>query len=124
MKILLCDNDPAVVNLIRFMLTREQLGEIVVASNGREAMAMLNKLSFDLVITEIEPDHFSGLEIVRYMRENLEHQTPIILLANADQEDRVLEGFKAGADDYILKPFSLAELVLRIKRFVDGGKRK
>lgn len=124
MKILLCDNDPAVVSLIRFMLTREQLGEVVVASNGREAMVMLNKLSFDMVITEVEPDHFSGLEIVMYMRENLRQQTPIIFLAKADQETQVLEGFKAGADDYIIKPFSLAELSLRIKRLIDRNTLK
>lgn len=119
MKILLCDSDPAVANLIRFIVTREQLGEVVIASNGREAMVMLSKLSFNMVITELEPGQFSALEMIAYIRENLEQQIPVILLANADQEDKVLEGFRTGADDYILKPFSMTELALRIKRFID-----
>lgn len=119
MKILLCDSDPAVANLIRFIVTREQLGEVVIASNGREAMVMLSKLSFNMVITELEPGQFSALEMVAYIRENLGQQIPVILLANADQEDKVLEGFRTGADDYILKPFSMTEIALRIKRFID-----
>ncbi len=119
MKILLCDSDPAVANLIRFIVTREQLGEVVIASNGREAMVMLSKLSFNMVITELEPGQFSALEMVAYIRENLGQQIPVILLANADQEDKVLEGFRSGVDDYILKPFSMTELALRIKRFID-----
>lgn len=119
MKILLCDSDPAVANLIRFIVTREQLGEVVIASNGREAMVMLSKLSFNMVITELEPGQFSALEMVAYIRENLGQQIPVILLANSDQEDKVLEGFRTGADDYILKPFSMTELALRIKRFID-----
>lgn len=123
MKILLCDSDPAVANLIRFIVTREQLGEVVVASNGREAMVMLSKLSFDMVITELEPGHFSAIEMVAYIRENLGQHIPAILLANADQEDKVLEGFRTGADDYMLKPFSMAELALRIKRYVDRGEQ-
>ncbi|MBX2970440.1 MAG: response regulator transcription factor [Cyclobacteriaceae bacterium] len=123
MKILLCDSDPAVANLIRFIVTRQQLGEVVVASNGREAMVMLSKLSFDMVITELEPGHFSTLEMITYIRENIGQHIPIILLANADQEDKVLEGFRTGANDYMLKPFSLAELALRIKRFADRGEQ-
>lgn len=123
MKILVCENDPTAVSLIRFLVARELLGEVVVASNGREAKVMLTKLSFDLVITGLEPGYFSGLEIVTHLRQNPGQHLPIILLANADEEDKVLEGFKAGADDYILKPFSLAELALRIKRFSDFGKR-
>jgi two-component system response regulator VicR len=76
-----------------------------------------------MVITELEPGQFSALEMIAYIRENFGKQIPVILLANADQDDKVLEGFRTGADDYILKPFSMTELALRIKRFIDSSEQ-
>lgn len=116
MKILVCDSDPSVISLIRFVLAREMLGEVVVTTSNREAMGMLRKLAFDLVITETKADRYSGLEIVTFLRQDLHLNTPVLLLANSGQEDEILNGFKAGASDYLLKPFSLQELALRIKR--------
>lgn len=116
MKILVCDSDPEVVNLIRFVLNRELLGEVVVATKSQEALGMLEKLSFDMVITEIQSDQVSGLNIVTFLRTDSNQNTPVLLLANSGQEAMVLNGIKAGANDFIIKPFILKEFALRIKQ--------
>lgn len=116
MRILVCDSDPAVVSLIRFMLTRELLGEVVVATNGEEALGMLRKLSFDMVITEIQSDSVSRLDIISLLQKNANQKTQVLLLANSGQEVLVLNGIEAGANDFVLKPFSLKEFALRIRK--------
>jgi DNA-binding response OmpR family regulator len=118
MKILICDDDPAVVSVIRFKLVREELGDIIVATDGREALSLLNDNSFDLILTDIHMPYHSGLELVTYVRQTLKQSTPILILSTEGLEETVLQAFELGADDYVSKPFSLPELALRVKRLV------
>ncbi|GCC51338.1 response regulator [Chryseotalea sanaruensis] len=120
MKILICDDDEAVVSMIRFKLTREKLGEVSVVNNGRDAKAILNDMHFDLVITDIHMPYCSGIEITQYIRETLKRSTPIIILSAEGLEDTVLQAFQMGATDFISKPFSLAELAIRVKRILSS----
>jgi len=118
MKILVCDDDSAVVSMVRFKLSREELGEILTATDGREAIALLKSQEFDLVMTDINMPFHSGLEITTFLRQELKRKTPILILSAEGLEDTVLQAFELGADDFVAKPFSLAELVLRVKRLV------
>jgi DNA-binding response OmpR family regulator len=118
MKILICDDDPAVVSVIRFKLVREELGDFIVATDGREALSLLNDNSFDLILTDIHMPYHSGLELVTYVRQTLKQSTPILILSTEGLEETVLQAFELGADDYVSKPFSLPELALRVKRLV------
>lgn len=118
MEILLCDDDDAVVSMIRFRLTRENLGNITHAPDGRRAKALLAAQNFDLVITDIHMPFHSGLEIVTFIRKDLGNSTPIIILSAEGLEETVLQAFDIGANDFISKPFSPAELVIRVKRLL------
>lgn len=118
MKILICDDDPAVVSVIRFKLVREELGDIVVATDGREALSLLQDNVFDLILTDIHMPYHSGLELITHIRQNLKQSTPILILSTEGLEDTVLQAFELGADDYVSKPFSLPELALRVKRLI------
>jgi DNA-binding response OmpR family regulator len=118
MRILLCEDDEALASMIRFKLTRDNLGEIVKASDGKEAMALLSSQEFDLVITDIHMPFHSGLEIVTFIREQLMKKTPIIMLSAEGLEATVLQAFAIGANDFITKPFSPAELAIRVKRLI------
>ena len=118
MKILICDDDPAVVSVIRFKLVREELGDVLVATDGREALSLLNDHSFDLILTDIHMPYHSGLELVTHVRQTLKLSTPILILSTEGLEDTVLQAFELGADDYVSKPFSLPELALRVKRLI------
>lgn len=118
MKILVCDDDEALVSMIRFKLTRENLGDITKAVDGREAKSLLKQEDFDLVITDIHMPFHSGLEITEYIRKELKKSTPIIVLSAEGLENTVLQAFEIGANDFITKPFSPAELAVRVRRIL------
>lgn len=118
MKILVCDDDEALVSMIRFKLTRENLGDITKAVDGREAKSLLKQEEFDLVITDIHMPFHSGLEITEYIRKELKKSTPIIVLSAEGLENTVLQAFEIGANDFITKPFSPAELAVRVRRIL------
>jgi DNA-binding response OmpR family regulator len=117
-KILVCDDDEALVSMIRFKLSRENIGEIVKAVDGREAKALLKEQDFDLIITDIHMPFHSGLEITTFVRNDLKKKTPIIVLSAEGLEDTVLQAFEIGANDFITKPFSPAELAVRVRRIL------
>jgi two-component system response regulator VicR len=119
MKILVCDDDESLVTMVRFKLSRENLGEVIKAMDGREAKVLLQKQDFDLVITDIHMPFHSGLEITAFIRNDLKKNTPIIVLSAEGLENTVLEAFEMGANDFITKPFSPAELAVRVKRILN-----
>lgn len=116
MKILVCDDDPAVISVVRFKLSRENLGEVFTAADGREALTTLKNTEFDLILTDINMPYHSGLEVITFVRQTLKLNTPILIFSSEGLEDTVLHAFELGADDFVAKPFSLPELMLRIKR--------
>lgn len=84
------------------------------ASNGQEALEILNKQSFNLVVLDVMMPVMSGFDLCQTLRKNGNNVPIIFLTAKGDEIDRVL-GLEFGADDYISKPFSLRELLARIK---------
>lgn len=118
MKILVCDDDHAVLSMVRFKLSRENIGDVITAADGREAIALIKSNEFDLIMTDIHMPFHSGLEITAYIRNELKKPTPILILSAEGLEETVLQAFELGADDFVAKPFSLGELVLRVKRLV------
>lgn len=86
---------------------------IVTASNGREALMVARHEKPDLVLLDIMMPQMDGLEFMRHFRK--ERQTPVIMLtARVEESDKVV-GLELGADDYVTKPFGMAELVARIR---------
>jgi DNA-binding response OmpR family regulator len=118
MRILVCDDDDAIVSIVRFKLTRENLGEVIKATDGREALKLIREQDFDLIITDIHMPFHSGLEIVAFTRKELKKDTPIIVLSAEGLEETVLQAFDMGANDFITKPFSPPELAIRVKRLI------
>ena len=118
MEILFCDDDEAIVSMVRFKLTRENIGNVTNAPDGRKAKQLLTERAFDLVITDIHMPFHSGLELVTFIRKELKKDTPIIVLSAEGLEETVLQAFNIGANDFISKPFSPAELVIRVKRLL------
>jgi len=118
MKILICDDDEALISMIRFKLSRMNLGEVTKALDGREAKNLLSANEYDLIITDIHMPFHSGLEITAFVRQELGRKTPIIVLSAEGLEDTVLQAFEIGANDFITKPFSPSELAVRVKRIV------
>ena len=114
-RILVVDDEPDLVELIRFNL--DQAGfEVVTAASGEEGLAEVARRRPDLVLLDVMLPGASGTEVCRRLRSDPDHQTlPVIMLtAKGEEVDRVV-GFELGADDYVTKPFSPRELVLRVQ---------
>lgn len=112
-KILVVEDDPDIAGLIRLHL--DDLGyEVGVASTGPEALERINHEQYALVVLDIMLPEIDGFEVCKRVRET-DRRIPILVLsARTEEVDRVL-GLELGADAYMTKPFSLRELVARIK---------
>ena len=114
--ILVVDDDAKIVRLVRTYLEREGF-RVVEAADGKSALAAIALAAPALVVLDLMLPEVDGLSIVRAVRRT--DRTPILMLsARGTTEDRIA-GLEAGADDYLPKPFSPAELVVRIKRILD-----
>ena len=110
--ILLVDDDPGVLDVVAFMLRREGF-EVDEERDGTAALAAARERSYDIVILDVMLPGISGTEVCRELRG--ESDVPIVMLTARDAEiDRVL-GLELGADDYVTKPFSSAELLSRVR---------
>ena len=111
-RILLADDEPDLTESVSYALRREGF-EVDSVGDGESALAAVRGTSYDVAILDVMMPKLSGLEVCRELR--VESDLPIIMLTARDAEvDRVL-GLELGADDYLTKPFSLAELVSRVR---------
>ncbi len=120
-KILVVDDEPDVVELVVFNL--KAAGFVVVtAEDGREALQTTKTARPDLIVLDVMLPELDGLEVCKLLRRDAATAAvPIIMLtAKAEEVDRVL-GLELGADDYLTKPFSPRELVLRVKGLLRRG---
>jgi len=111
-KILIVDDEPAIVNMLAYNLKRANY-EVLIARDGEEALVQARREQPDLIILDLMLPRLDGLEVCRALRR--ERDLPIIMLTARDAEvDRVV-GLELGADDYVVKPFSVRELMVRVK---------
>lgn len=112
-KIMVVDDEESLVRLITFNLNKEGY-ETVIAYDGLEALTVMEKEKPDLLVLDLMLPGKDGLEICRELRAQ-NNSIPIIMLTARDEEiDRVV-GLELGADDYVVKPFSVRELLARVK---------
>ncbi|MGE0094669.1 MAG: phosphate regulon transcriptional regulator PhoB [Alphaproteobacteria bacterium] len=114
-RVLIVEDEPALVTLLRYNLEREGF-DVSEATDGEEAMVSVAEQRPDLIVLDWMLPHLSGLEVCRQLRRAPETRaTPIIMLtAKGEEQDRV-RGLESGADDYVTKPFSPAEVVARVR---------
>src|SRR5918992_1731315 len=111
--ILVVDDEPTIAEVVARYLDRAGY-ETRTARDGPSAVAAALASRPDLIVLDIMLPGFDGLEVMRRTREGLEGGVPVILLtAKGEESDRVV-GLRLGADDYVVKPFSPAELVARV----------
>ncbi|HUP86453.1 MAG TPA: response regulator transcription factor [Acidimicrobiales bacterium] len=110
-KVLVVEDEADISQLVAGTLESEGFA-VVRAMNGMEAMERLEKDRPDLVILDVMMPVISGLEVLQHIRQK--GNTPVILLTALESEDNRVRGLQLGADDYIVKPFSLRELSARV----------
>ena len=126
--VLLVEDDPALIELVRYNLEASNFF-VTVANDGEDGLLALKEKEFDLVILDWMLPSLSGITILREIRRMRDKKaTPILMLTARGEESDKVYGLEAGADDYVVKPFSPAELIARINGLLrrsstvrDGG---
>jgi len=113
-RVLIVDDDPDIVRLVSYNLNHSGF-ETISAGTGRKALEIVEKNPPDMIILDLMLPDVDGMEVCRTLRRQPSRRIPILMLtARGEEIDRVV-GFELGADDYVIKPFSPRELVLRVK---------
>ncbi len=122
-RVLVVDDEPSITELVATVLRYEGF-QVEVAGNGWEALRQASEFRPDLIVLDVMlPDH-DGFEVHRRLRERGE-EIPVIFLTARDATEDKVRGLTVGGDDYVTKPFSLEELVARIRavlRRANGGR--
>jgi DNA-binding response OmpR family regulator len=116
--ILLVDDEPDVVDLIRYYMHRVGF-DVLTALNGAAALALARDSRPDVIVLDLMLPLMSGVDVFKALRKNEEtiHIPILMLTAKAGESERIA-GLELGVDDYITKPFSPRELVLRIQNLL------
>ncbi len=115
-RILVIEDDDHIWNIIQYKLKSEN-HEPVWANDGLKALQKLEEMKPDLIISDIMVPYLDGLQILKEIKKKDElKDIPVIMLTSKSQEKDVLIGLELGAQDYITKPFSPAELILRVNK--------
>ena len=112
-RVLVVDDEPAVRESLRRALELERY-DVQLAGDGRSALETMIESPADAVVLDVLMPGIDGLEVCRRIRA-LGDRTPILMLTARDAVESRVEGLDAGADDYLVKPFALAELLARIR---------
>ena len=118
-RILIVDDEKDLCEILQFNLESEGFN-IDIAHSAEEALKKPIE-KFDLILLDIMMDGMSGFKAANIIRKDRKLKTPIIFLTAKGEENDILTGFNVGADDYISKPFSIKEVIARIKAIVKRG---
>lgn len=114
-KIVLAEDNSILALLLKYKLENEGY-KLFMATNGKDAIDLIEEHNPEIILTDIMMPFVSGLELVSHVRNKLNMSTPIIVFTASGQEEMVINAFTLGANDFMSKPFSPNELVIRIKR--------
>lgn len=121
-KLLLIEDDPHISRFLKLELEHSGY-EIILAVTGDQAMDLLEAEEPDLIILDVMLPVIDGFSILRFIREEVSEELPVIMLtARGEVNDRV-KGLKGGADDYVVKPFHIEELLARIEALLRRQKK-
>ena len=114
-RLLLAEDDELLASLLKYRL--EKAGYTVdLVYDGKQVKSSLGMEMPDIIVSDIMMPYFSGIELIDYVRNELNSSVPIIIISSAGNEENVLSAFELGANDFIAKPVSPSELLVRVGR--------
>jgi two-component system KDP operon response regulator KdpE len=111
-RVLVIDDEPQITRVLRAALSAQGY-DARAANEAEEALRLVEEWSPDLIVTDLMMPGMTGIDVCRAVR--AKYKTPIIVLSVRDQERSKIEALDAGADDYVTKPFSIQELLARVR---------
>lgn len=116
-RILVAEDNRLILETVAQSLSREGY-DIIRAEDGRDCITKLESNQVDLIITDLYMPNLNGLEVMSELNRNVKNLIPVMVLSAAGAEENVLKAFEMGADDYMVKPFSLIELNIRVRKLL------
>lgn len=116
-KVLLVEDEPTLAMIIKDTLDGDEF-DIVLAANGEEGLALYREIQPDIIVTDIMMPKIDGFTLVRHIRKT-DSRIPVLFLSARSAAKDVVEGFELGGNDYLKKPFGMAELIVRIKALLN-----
>jgi len=120
-RILVAEDNRLILETVAHSLAREGY-DIIKAEDGKDCLSKLESNQIDLLITDMYMPNLNGLEVISKVNSFYKKLFPVMVLSAAGAEENVLKAFDLGADDYMVKPFSLIELNIRVKRLLSAKK--
>ena len=114
-RLLLAEDDELLASLLKYRLEKEGY-QVDLVFDGKQVKARLAESIPDIIVSDIMMPYFSGIELIDYVRNVLGSMVPIIIISSAGNEENVLNAFNLGANDFIAKPVSPSELLVRVGR--------
>ncbi len=114
-RLLLAEDDELLASLLNYRLEKGGY-HVSHSNNGKEVKEYLDHTMPDIIVSDIMMPYFSGIELIDYVRNELKSTVPIIIISSAGNEENVLSAFELGANDFISKPVSPSELLVRVAR--------
>jgi two-component system, chemotaxis family, chemotaxis protein CheY len=122
LRVLIVDDSRAIRTYIRGVLLGEYDCEIEEVASGFEALRLLPRQNYDLVVTDINMPDINGLELIRFMRNSERHKTiPILIVSTQTSEQNRNRVFELGANDFVAKPFTPETFIQAVKTLVLQG---
>lgn len=116
-KVLLVEDEPTLAMIIKDTLDGDEF-DIVLAANGEEGLALYREIQPDIIVTDIMMPKIDGFTLIRHIRKT-DRRIPVLFLSARSAAKDVVEGFELGGNDYLKKPFGMAELIVRIKALLN-----
>ena len=113
--LLLAEDDELLASWLNFRLKKGGY-DVTHSGDGKQVKEFLAQKMPDIIVSDIMMPYFSGMELIDYVRNELKSNIPIIIISSAGNEENVLNAFELGANDFISKPVSPSELLVRVER--------
>ncbi len=122
--ILIVDDSPENIKLLDLILKKAKY-EVVTAQNGRKALEIVESILPDLILLDVMMPHMNGYEVCQQFKRNPKLESiPIIFLTSMTSTQDIVQGFEAGAADYVIRPFNRVELLARLKTHIELKKSR
>ncbi len=119
-RILIVDDSASMRRIVRLILQSLGFTNVEEAEDGREALASIRSQRYELVLSDCNMPNMNGIELLATLRQDSElNDIPFIVMTSTDQKETLLEMVKAGASDYIEKPFQADALKAKLAKYLD-----
>jgi DNA-binding response OmpR family regulator len=119
MAILICEDNTLAARALSAVLSREGY-QCETACDGIDAMAILARKEFDLVVVDIHLPYHSGLELVTFLRNKSKKKTPVIIVSAFSDPQMQRQAKELGVNDYVVKPVDMADIINRVRGYLAG----